>query len=59
MLKIVNKIVDDGASVLEVAAGTGAISLAVADKAGYVLCTDISENMLNVVRRKIKKHAVK
>ena len=43
------------ASVLEAAAGTGTISLAVADKASRVLCTDLSENMLNVARRKATK----
>jgi methylase of polypeptide subunit release factors len=32
-----------GASVFEAAAGTGSISLAVADKAKDVLCTDTSE----------------
>ena len=59
MLKAVNELVPNGASVLEVAAGTGAISLAVADKASHMLCTDISEKMLTIARKKIKKHAVK
>ena len=59
MLKAVNKIMPNGGSVLEVAAGTGAISLAVANKASYVLCTDISEKMLAMARKKVRKQAVK
>jgi len=59
MLGLVNEIVPEGATVLEAAAGTGSISLAVAEKAGSILCTDISEKMLNVARRKAKKHGIK
>jgi len=59
MLKLVNELVPQDATVLEAAAGTGAISLAVADKASHVLCTDISENMLKIAQRKIRKHAAK
>ena len=59
MLKTVREFVPQGASVLEAAAGTGSISLAIADKASRVLCTDLSEKMLNVVRRKMAKHNVK
>ena len=59
MLKIVNGLVPQGKTVLEAAAGTGAISLAIADKASSVLCTDVSEKMLNVVRRKIVKQGIK
>jgi len=59
MLKLVNELTPTGATVLETAAGTGAISLAVADKASHVLCTDISKNMLTIARHKIKKHNVK
>ena len=55
MIKIVRDLVSQGTSVLEVAAGTGTISLAVSDKASRVLCTDLSENMLNVARRKATK----
>jgi len=55
MLRIVRDHVPQGATVLEAAAGTGAVSLAVADKAAHVLCTDLSENMLNVARRKAEK----
>ena len=59
MLKTVNGLVPQGMTVLEAAAGTGAISLAIADKASSVLCTDVSEKMLNVVRRKIARQGVK
>ncbi|GHU60735.1 hypothetical protein FACS1894171_2610 [Clostridia bacterium] len=52
MLKTVKTLVPQGASVLEVAAGTGSISVAVAGKARSVLCTDISERMLKIARRK-------
>ena len=55
MLKTVREHVPQGASVLEAAAGTGSISLAIADKASLVLCTDLSARMLNVARRKVEK----
>ena len=41
-----------GARVLDCAAGTGLFSLAVARRAGSVLCTDLSEAMLERARRK-------
>jgi len=47
-------LVPKGASVLELAAGTGNFSIAVSEKAGEVLCTDISDNMLKVARRRAK-----
>lgn len=53
MLKVVHEIVPQNATVIDVAAGTGAISIAVADKVSHVLCTDVSEKMLNIARRKI------
>jgi len=55
MLQAVRETVMPGASVLEIAAGTGGISLAVADKAEHILCTDISDKMLAVARKKAKK----
>jgi len=58
MLGLVNGMVPKGAAVLEAAAGTGSISIAVADKASSILCTDISENMLNMARKKVKKRAI-
>jgi ubiquinone/menaquinone biosynthesis C-methylase UbiE len=59
MLKTVNGLVPAGASVMEVAAGTGAISIAVSGKADHVLCTDVSEPMLGVARRKISRRGIK
>jgi ubiquinone/menaquinone biosynthesis C-methylase UbiE len=58
MLHMILDFIPQGASVFEAAAGTGAISLAVADKAGSVLCTDLSERMLGVARRKAERHGV-
>jgi ubiquinone/menaquinone biosynthesis C-methylase UbiE len=55
MLSVVRELVPQGASVLELAGGTGSISLAVCDKAASVLCTDISERMLAVARKKAAK----
>lgn len=58
MLKLMRDLTPQGASVFEAAAGTGAISLAVADKAGSEHCTDLSERMLSVARKKaVKGHA--
>jgi ubiquinone/menaquinone biosynthesis C-methylase UbiE len=58
MLRLVCDLVPQGASVLEAAAGTGNISLAVSDKAKNVLCTDISERMLNVARKKADRQGI-
>jgi ubiquinone/menaquinone biosynthesis C-methylase UbiE len=55
MLETVRGIIPQNAAVLEVAAGTGAISLKITDKAETVLCTDLSERMLSVARRKARK----
>ena len=59
MLKTVNNLIPHEATVLEAAAGTGSISIAVAGKASLVLCTDLSEKMLNVAQRKINKRGSK
>ncbi|MCL2633610.1 MAG: class I SAM-dependent methyltransferase [Oscillospiraceae bacterium] len=58
MLKTVKGIVPTNSTVLEIAGGTGSISLAVADKAESVLCTDLSERMLITARKKARKRAV-
>ncbi|GHU94797.1 SAM-dependent methyltransferase [Clostridia bacterium] len=57
MLKSVRDLVPQGATVLEAAAGTGSISVTVSGKARSVLCTDISDNMLKIARRKTAKLA--
>lgn len=44
-----------GAKVLDCAAGTGALSIAAADRAESVLCTDTSDEMLSVARRKANR----
>jgi ubiquinone/menaquinone biosynthesis C-methylase UbiE len=44
--------------VFEAAAGTGSVSLAIADKAASVLCTDLSERMPRVARRKAERQGV-
>jgi len=59
MVKTVREVVPDGASVLEIAAGTGSISLGIADKVRNVLCTDKSIKMLTVARKKAEKRNVK
>ncbi len=48
----VGELVPAGACVLDCAAGTGEFSLAVAKRAGSVLCTDQSEAMLARARKK-------
>jgi len=58
MLKCVQKYVPHKANVIEIACGTGAISMAVAKKAESVLCADISDKMLSVARRKAKRIGV-
>jgi ubiquinone/menaquinone biosynthesis C-methylase UbiE len=59
MLKTVNVLVPKGSDVLEAAAGTGSISIAVSDKTRQITCTDVSEKMLNIARRKITKLGIK
>ena len=58
MLRLIRDLTPQGASVFEAAVGTGAISLAVADKAECVHCTDISDRMLSVARKKAAKRGV-
>lgn len=52
MLSVTRTMIPRGAAVLDCAAGTGALTIAAADRAGSVLCTDTSEKMLSVARRK-------
>ncbi len=52
MCGITARLVPSGAKVLDCAAGTGELSFAAAKKAGSVLCTDISENMLKTAKKK-------
>lgn len=58
MLEYIREEVPDGADVLECAAGTGAISLNIADKANSLLCTDISSEMLDIARKKAQHNNI-
>lgn len=51
-------LVRDGDRVLECAAGTGEISIAVSGKASHILCTDMSESMLDVAKEKCRKKGI-
>ena len=55
MLSITRTLIPRGAAVLDCAAGTGALSIAAAERAESVLCTDDSEKMLDVARGKCKR----
>ena len=48
--------IDSGSTVLEVASGTGVVSLRVAEKAKLVYAVDISPAMVNEARKKAKAH---
>ena len=52
MTDTVRRLVPEGAAVLDCAAGTGELSLAAAERAGSVVCTDLSLRMLSNARRK-------
>ena len=53
--KRVRELIPVGARVLDCAAGTGEFSLAAAERAGSVLCTDLSLPMLDKARKKAAK----
>lgn len=59
MLAGIKSVVPKGANVLDCAAGTGELSIAAAEKAGRVLCTDISLPMLERARKKSAKKGIK
>ena len=56
--KRVGELVPVGARVLDCAAGTGEFSLAAAKRAGSVLCTDLSEAMLEQAKKKVQKRGL-
>jgi len=58
ILETVREIMPENTSVLEVAAGTGAISIGIADKVTSILCTDASDQMLSVARKKANRRSV-
>lgn len=51
-------LVPTGAKVLDCAAGTGEFSLAAAERASVVLCTDLSQPMLDRAAKKAKKRGL-
>ena len=51
----VGQLVPQWSSVLDCAAGTGEFSLAAAENAGSVLCTDLSPAMLSQAEKKVKR----
>lgn len=57
-LRQVRELTPQWSSVLECAAGTGEFSLAVAERAGSVTCTDLSQAMLDRAARKAKRRGV-
>lgn len=59
MLAGIKAVVPEGANVLDCAAGTGELSIAAAEKAGRVLCTDMSLPMLEQARKKSAKKGIK
>ena len=52
------ELIPDGALVLDCAAGTGEFSLAAAERAASVLCTDLSEAMLKRAKRKARRRGL-
>jgi ubiquinone/menaquinone biosynthesis C-methylase UbiE len=58
MVKAVTDLTPIGANVLEAACGTAAIGISVSKKAKNVTCMDLSENMLAVAGRKIRKQGI-
>lgn len=52
------ELIPAGARVLDCAAGTGLFSLAAAERAGSVLCTDLSEGMLKQAKRKVERRGL-
>lgn len=58
MLELVERLIPEGATVLDTAAGTGQLSFAAAKKAKQVVCTDLSLPMLDKAKAKAKKQSV-
>ena len=58
MLSITEALIPEGAKVLDTAAGTGQLSFAAAKKAEEVVCTDISEKMLENAQKKAESQGI-
>ena len=54
MIIQVCELIPPNATVLELAAGTANISIAISPKSSQILCTDIARHMLKIARRKAK-----
>jgi ubiquinone/menaquinone biosynthesis C-methylase UbiE len=59
MIAGVKQLIPAGGNVFEAACGTAEIGIGISDKAGTVLCTDISENMLKIAAKKIRRNNIK
>ena len=58
MLEVVRDNVPKNTTVLEVAAGTAALSITIADKVESILCSDTSEKMLALARKKVARRNI-
>jgi ubiquinone/menaquinone biosynthesis C-methylase UbiE len=58
LLREICRMIPEDATVLELAAGTGFIGLAVAEKAKSVLCTDVSKRMMKIADKKAHKRGL-
>ena len=58
MINKVRDLIPQEANVIELACGTGNVSLAISDKANKVLCTDISDSMLKTASKKARKRNI-
>lgn len=54
----IKRLVPLGAQVLDCAAGTGTLTIAAAEKAEKVMCTDLSMSMLDQARKKCRKRHI-
>ena len=55
MARLTAELIPDGARVLDTAAGTGVLTVAAAERASEVVCTDLSLPMLDKARAKAQK----
>ena len=53
MLSLVSESVSGAANVLEVAAGTGLVTIAMAPRVGHVVATDYAEAMVSALRKRV------
>ena len=58
MLSLTDRLIPEGAKVLDTAAGTGQLSFAAAKKADEVVCTDLSVKMLENAQKKAENQGI-